>query len=139
MIFDPKESLSFSGSTGPYLQYTGARISSILRKFDRRAGEFAGGTFRSGLLEQADEWQMIKQMAGYPETVVQAAEQLNPSILTSALFELAQAFNHYYHHNPVLHNENPDLVVTRITLARTVRQVLYNGMRLIGIPFLDRM
>jgi len=139
MIFDPKESLSFSGNTGPYLQYTGARISSMLRKFNQRAGKFQGGTFKSELLEQPDEWLMVKQMAGYPETVVQAARELNPSILTAALFELAQTFNHYYHHNPVLHNEDRNLVVSRITLAQTVRQVLYNGMRLIGIPFLDRM
>jgi arginyl-tRNA synthetase len=139
MIFDPKESLSFSGNTGPYLQYTGARISSMLRKFDARAGQFEGGTFKPELLEQPDEWLMIKQMAGYPETVVQSARDLNPSVLTAALFELAQTFNHYYHHNPVLHNEDRDLVVSRITLAQAVRQVLYNGMRLIGIPFLDRM
>ena len=139
MIFDPKESLSFSGNTGPYLQYTGARISSILRKFEARAGRFEGGTFSSGLLKQADEWLMVKQMACFPENVAQAARELNPSILTAALFDLAQTFNHYYHHNPVLHNEDRDLVASRIALAKTVRQVLYNGMRLIGIPFLDRM
>ena len=139
MVFDPKESLSFTGNTGPYLQYTGARISSMLRKFENRAERFEGGTFRSGLLQQPEEWLMVKQMAGYPESVLQAAGELNPSILTAALFDLAQSFNHYYHHNPVLHNEDRDLVVSRITLARAVRQVLYNGMRLIGIPFLDRM
>jgi arginyl-tRNA synthetase len=139
MIFDPGESLSFSGNTGPYLQYTGARISSMLRKFNERAGEFQAGALKPELLEQPDEWLMVRQMAGYPETVVQAARELNPSILTAALFELAQTFNHYYHHNPVLHNMDRDLVVSRITLAQAVRQVLYNGMRLIGIPFLDRM
>jgi len=139
MIFDPKESLSFSGNTGPYLQYTGARISSILRKFEQRAGEFRGAAVQPELLQQPDEWLMVKQMAGYPETVVQSAGDLNPSFLTAALFELAQTFNHYYHRNPILHNENPDLVVSRITLARAVRQVLGNGMRLIGTPLLDRM
>jgi arginyl-tRNA synthetase len=139
MIFDPKESLSFSGNTGPYLQYTGARISSMLRKFSARAGQFAGGAFTAGLLEQPDEWLMVKQIASYPEAVVQAANELNPSCLTTALFELAQTFNHYYHQNPVLHNENRDLVVSRIELAKAVRQVLFNGMCLIGVPFLDRM
>jgi arginyl-tRNA synthetase len=139
MIFDPKESLSFTGNTGPYLQYTGARISSMLRKFDARAKRFEGGAFRSELLEQPDEWLMVKQMAAYPDAVVQAAGELNPSILTAAAFELAQTFNHYYHRNPVLQNEDRDLVVSRITLAQAVRQVLYNGMRLIGIPFLERM
>jgi arginyl-tRNA synthetase len=139
MIFDPGESLSFSGNTGPYLQYTGARISSMQRKFEKRTGRFEGGTFRAELLDQPDEWLMVKQMAGFPESVVQAARELNPSVLTAAVFDLAQTFNHYYHHNPVLHNENQDLVVSRITLAKAVRQVLYNGMQLIGIPFLERM
>ncbi|MBA7559088.1 Arginine--tRNA ligase [subsurface metagenome] len=139
MIFDPKESLSFSGSTGPYLQYTGARISSMLRKFNDRKLEFQGGVFKPELLTQSDEWSIVKQMASYPESVIQAARELNPSIVTTALFELAQTFSHYYHDNPVLHNENPDLVVSRITLTQAVRQVLANGMDLIGVPFLDRM
>ncbi len=139
MIFDPKESLSFSGSTGPYLQYTGARISSMLRKFNERQLEFRDGVFKPELLTQPDEWSIVKHMASYPESVIQAARELNPSIVTASLFELAQTFSHYYHDNPVLHNENPDLVVTRITLAGAVRQVLANGMGLIGVPFLDRM
>jgi arginyl-tRNA synthetase len=139
MIFDPKESLSFSGSTGPYLQYTGARIASMLRKFNERKSEFRGGVFKPELLSQSDEWLIVKQMASYPDSVIQAARELNPSIVTAALFELAQTFSHYYHDNPVLHNEDPNLVVSRITLAKAVRQVLANGMGLIGVPFLDRM
>jgi arginyl-tRNA synthetase len=139
MIFYPKESLSFTGNTGPYLQYTGARISSMLGKFEQRAERFEGGAFDPELLGQPDEWLMVKQMASYPEAVAQAATEFNPSILTTALFDLAQTFNHYYHHNPVLHNEDRNLVASRITLARAVRQVLYNGMGLIGVPFLDRM
>jgi arginyl-tRNA synthetase len=139
MIFDPKESLSFSGSTGPYLQYTGARISSMLRKYNERRNEFQGGVFKPELLTHPDEWLLVKQMASYPESVGQAARELNPSIVTAALFELAQTFSHYYHDNPVLHNEDPNLVISRITLAQAVRQVLANGMVLIGVPFLDRM
>jgi len=139
MIFDPKESLSFSGSTGPYLQYTGARISSMLRKFNERKLEFQGGVFKPELLTLPDEWLIVKQMASYPESVFQAARELNPSIVTAALFELAQTFSHYYHDNPVLHNEDLDLVVSRITLTQALRQVLANGMDLIGVPFLDRM
>ncbi len=139
MIFDPRESIAFTGSTGPYLQYTGARISSMLRKFGERKDRFREGTFRPELLVQEDEWKLVKQMALYPEIVVQAARKLDPSIVTAHLFDTAQIFSHYWHENPVLHNENPDLVVSRITLVQTVRQVLYNGMRLIGVPFLDRM
>jgi arginyl-tRNA synthetase len=139
MIFDPKESLSFTGNTGVYLQYSGVRISSLMRKYDERFQKFKGGVFKPELLDQADEWSLVKQVASYPESVVQAAAELNPSILTTALFELAQTFNRYWHSTPFLHNRDADQVVSRITLCRMVRQVLYNGMRLIGVPFLDRM
>ena len=139
MIFDPKESLSFTGNTGVYLQYSGVRISSLMRKYEERAGKFEGGVFKPDLLDQADEWSLVKQLASYPETVAQAAAELNPSILTNALFELAQTFNRYWHHTPFLHNEDADLVISRIRLCSAVRQVLYNGMQLIGVPFLDRM
>jgi arginyl-tRNA synthetase len=139
MIFDPKQSLSFTGNTGVYLQYSGVRLSSLLRKFEERSRHFGGGVLRAEILDQADEWLLAKQLASYPESVVQAAAELNPSILATTLFELAQTFNHYWHSTPFLHNDDADLVVSRVALCRTVRQVLYNGMGLMGIPFLDRM
>jgi len=139
MIFDPKQSLSFSGNTGPYLQYSGARISSMLRKYEQRAAEFADGSFKAEILEQSDEWLLVRQLASYPEIVIQAARELNPSLVAGAVFEMAQTFSHYYHDNPVLHNDDHDLVVSRIMLARAIRQTLSNGMRLIGVPLLDRM
>ena len=110
----------------------------MLRKFNERKLEFQGGVFKPELLTLPDEWLIVKQMASYPESVFQAARELNPSIVTAALFELAQTFSHYYHDNPVLHNEDLDLVVSRITLTQALRQVLANGMDLIGVPFLDR-
>jgi arginyl-tRNA synthetase len=138
-IFDPKESISFTGSTGPYLQYTGARISSMLRKFAERAERFRAGELRAELLAAPEEWELIKSMAAFPETVAQAARELNPSLLATHLFELARTYASYYHDHPVLHNEDPALVVSRIRLAEAVRQVLACGMGLIGVPFLERM
>ena len=139
MIFDPKESISFAGATGPYLQYAGARISSMLRKFAERAERFRGGEFRAELLAAGEEWELIKSMAAFPETVAQAARELNPSLLTTHLFELARTYASYYHDHPVLHNEDADLVVSRIRLAEAVRRVLASGMALIGVPFLEKM
>jgi arginyl-tRNA synthetase len=139
MIFDPKESIAFTGATGPYLQYTGARISSMLRKFAERAERFRAGELRAELLSAPEEWELTKSMAAFPETVTQAARELNPSLLTTQLFELARAFASYYHDHPVLHNEDPGLVVSRIRLAEAVRQVLACGMALIGVPFLEKM
>jgi arginyl-tRNA synthetase len=139
MVFDPQESISFSGATGPYLQYSGARIASMLRKFAERAERFRGGTLRPELLAAPEEWELSKAMASFPETVAQAARELNPSLLATHLFELARTYSSYYHDHPVLHNEDPDLVVSRIRLAEAVRQVLANGLALIGVPVLERM
>jgi arginyl-tRNA synthetase len=139
MIFNPAESISFSGNTGPYLQYTGARISSMLRKFRERREQFSGGTLRPELLSEPVEWQLVKRLAALPETVAQATRDLNPALLTAYLFELARLYNGYYHEHQVLQNEDSDLVVTRIALARAVVQVLKNGCALIGVPFLEAM
>lgn len=139
MVFDPAESISFNGNSGPYLQYTGARISSMLRKYEERKDQFAAGRLDTTLISDGDEWDLIKLLSAFPETVQLAARDLNPGILTTYLFDVAKTFSRYYHDHPVLHNENPDLVVTRICLARAVVTVLRNGMKLICVPFLERM
>ncbi len=139
MIFDPKKSISFNGSTGPYLQYTCARISNMLRKYEERKETFGAGKFIPKLLTVQDEWTLVKGISDFQETVESAARDYNPSIVAGYLYELAKVYSHYYHENPVLHNEDADLVVTRITLTRAVLQVLKNGLELINVPFLDRM
>ncbi len=139
MTFDPKESISFNGNTGPYLQYTGARISSMLRKFEERREKFSGGTFSAEALSLPDEWEIAKSLALFPETVVAAARDLNPSVLTAFLFELCKNFSRYYQDNPVLRNEDAVIVQSRIALVRGMAQVVKNGLELLGIPFLQAM
>lgn len=139
IIFDPKETIAFNGNTGPYLQYTGARISAMLRKYEQRKKEFAEGDFQPELLTVEDEWSLIKLIGSFAESVEQAANELNPAAVASYLYELAKTFSRYYHENPVLHNADPHLVVTRITLVKTLLQVMKNGFKLIGIPFLEKM
>jgi len=139
MTFDPKESISFTGATGPYLQYTGARISSMLRKFEERKASFSKGTFSGASISLPVEWEIAKALASFPEVVAQAARELNPSVLTSYLFDLCKSYSGYYQENPVLRNENPDIVVSRIALVRGMEQVLRNGLALLGIPFLEAM
>jgi arginyl-tRNA synthetase len=139
MIFNPEESISLTGNTGPYLQYTGARISSILRKFEERREKYAAGKNDPALLTVADEWEIVKQLAQFPDYVELAGAELNPSLITLYLYELSKIFSRYYHDNPVLHNENPDIVVTRIGLLKAIVTVFENGFELVGIPFLDKM
>ena len=139
MIFNPSESLSFNGNTGPYLQYMGARISSMLRKFNDMRSEFEGIEADASLLKVEDEKELIKLLISWPETVEAAARDYNPSALTAAMYEIAKTFSRFYHDNPVLNNEDKVLAVSRMKLSEAVLQVLKNGFGLIGIPFLDKM
>ncbi len=138
MVFDPKESISFTGNTGPYLQYMGTRISSMLRKFDAMGEGFAG-RFRAELLQDGDEWEIVKLLGSYPDVVERSGAEYNPSLVTAYLYDLSRTFSRYYHDNPILHNPDPDLVATRVRLCRAVAQVLQNAFGLVAIPFLERM
>jgi len=139
MVFDPKKSISFNGDTGPYLQYMGARLSSMLRKYDASIEQYGGGTFLPELLQVDEEWELVKKIASLPEVVEKAGTEYNPSYLTEYLYDLGKVFSRYYHDNPVLHNEDRDLVESRLTLVRAVRQVLVNSLPLVCIPFLETM
>ena len=139
MVFNPRDSLSFTGDTGPYLQYTGARLSGILRKFSERRDRYAPGRLDCSLFTVEDEWDLVKQFAEFPQTVARTAAQLDPSLLTGYLFDCAKKFARYYHENQVLGNDDPHLVRTRIELVKAFLTVLKNGFELIGIPFLEAM
>ena len=137
MVFDPVDSIAFNGNTGPYLQYTGARISSMLGKYD--ALDDYDGVFDPGLIDEGDGWEIVKHIATFGETIEQAARELNPTIIVTYLYALAKLYSRFYHDNPILHNEDKDLIETRVVLSRAVQQVLKNGFALIGIQFLDQM
>jgi arginyl-tRNA synthetase len=137
MVFNPAESISFAGNTGPYLQYMGARICSMLRKFETEGYEDVG--FNSSLLNLSDERELVKQLALYPQIVAKAGEAFDPSVICSYLYELSRLFSKWYHDNPILKAGDKGLVCARIELSRMVLQVLKNAFALIGIPFLESM
>lgn len=139
MIFNPAESLSFNGNTGPYLQYMGARISSMIRKFEDQKAKFEGIEADAALLTVEDEKTLIKMLISYPEVVEQAAADLNPSVLAAFLYDLAKTYSRFYHDNPILNNEDKAVAVSRMTLSTAILQVFRNGFELIGIPFLEKM
>ncbi|MDR3341369.1 MAG: arginine--tRNA ligase [Treponema sp.] len=141
MLFNPQESLAFNGNTGPYLQYMGARISSMLRKdaMVRTEGEAVPGTVKPELLSGDAEWELIKTLGTYPEAVSEAAARMDPSLLATYLYELSKAFSRFYHDCPILNAESPDLAATRLALSRGVLVVLREALYLIGIPFLEIM
>ncbi len=137
MLFNPKESLSFNGNTGPYLQYMGARISSMIRKEAGSAA--AAGAVRPELLVQDAEWELVKTLADYPSAVADAAARMDPSALSSYLYELSKAFSRFYHDCPILNAEDADLAATRLALSRGVLTVLRSALELVCIPFLETM
>ena len=141
MLFDPQESLSFNGNTGPYLQYMGARISSMLRKKNEETGgsniAHDAGTF--SLLVSDPEWELVKTLAAYQQAVSEAAAALDPSRLAAYLYELSKCFSRFYHDCPILNAENPDLSAARLGLSRAVLRVLRDALRLTCIPFLEVM
>jgi arginyl-tRNA synthetase len=139
MLFNPKESLSFNGNTGPYLQYMGARISSILRKAGESGAAPAAAEESAALLAHETEWELVKLLELFPALTVKAAENLDPSILVNYLYDAARAFGKFYHECPILGADNPALARARLTLAVCARRVLKNGMELILVPFLETM
>jgi arginyl-tRNA synthetase len=137
MLFDPKESLSFTGNTGPYLQYMGARICSMLRKAGEGSGEEGSADF--SLLVGDCEWDLIKSLADYPSAIKNAASNLDPSHLTAYLYELSKYFSRFYHECPILNCPDPALSKARLELSRAVMYVLKDAFDLVCIPFLSVM
>lgn len=139
MVFNPEESISFNGNTGPYLQYMGARISSMMRKRHEIAGGSGEDDFDPKLLDIPEERELVKLVARYPEVVRKAGADYNPSVVCGYLYELSKVFSSYYHDNKVLTAPTSELARARVHLCRMVMQVLRNAFRLVGIPFLEKM
>lgn len=137
MIFNPKESLSFNGNTGPYLQYMGARICSILRKAEEAGLTSDNADF--GLLNTEEEWTLIKLLGEYPAVLEKAADTLDPSSVAVYLYEVAKQFSKFYHECPIVAAEDKKLAAARLQLAKSVRTVLQNAMEMILVPFLESM
>ena len=137
MVFNPKESISFNGNTGPYLQYTGARLSSILRKYKEEGKTET--EFKGELLTNEDEKTLLTLIASFPQYVKKAADGFDPSVIATYLYEVAKTFSHYYHDNRILNAETDELIQARVSLCEMILQVLKNGFKLIGVPFLDVM
>ena len=127
ILFDPTKAISFEGDTGPYLQYTHARASSVLRKAMKKA--------KAGTLD-AQELPMIRKLAEFPEAAAKAAKELKPNIITTYLAELAALFNSYYHENKIIGSDSEE---AKLALVAAVKGVLGLGMKLLNIEPIERM
>lgn len=139
MLFNPKESLSFTGDTGPYLQYMGARIASILRKAENDGVQPDGSESSVALLSSAEEWDLIKRLGDFPSVTAKAADALDPSVMTGYLYDVCRLFSRFYQQCPILAAENAGLVKARLFLANCTLTVLRSAMDLVLVPYLEKM
>ncbi|MDO8593158.1 MAG: arginine--tRNA ligase [bacterium] len=143
IAFDLNESVSFNGSSGPYLLYTYARIQSIIRKSNskseaRNSKQIQNPKSKIQNLSDAKEQRLIVKLAMYPEAVASAGKNYDPSEAAKYLFELAQEFNNYYHAVPVL-KAKAEIRMARLALCGVIGQTVKNGLRLLGIETVEEM
>jgi arginyl-tRNA synthetase len=135
IIYNPIEAISFEGSTGPYVQYAHARISSILLEETPLSPE---KTNLKELREQ-EEKELILKILSYPEIVKHASQFRNPSMVCTYLVELAHSFNSFYHKHKILRAESEEIKMARLVLIKSVQIVLRNGLLVLGIKAPDKM
>ena len=134
ILFDPQASVDFQGNTGPFVQYTFARIQSILRKAD-----FDHSKTVSGIDLHEKEKELIKQLELYPEVIQQAAKNYSPAIIANYTYDLVKEFNSFYQNVSILGEENKDKKIFRVQLSKKVADTIASAFRLLGIDVPERM
>lgn len=138
MLFNPEESIDFNGNTGPFIQYTYARIRSVLRKAIDQ-GIRLPNCLKKEIPISTKEEELIQSTALFPSIVKQAAEELQPAAIANYCFELAKEFNQFYHDTSILRETNKDLQAFRLLLSLNIAKTLRHGFRMLGIEMPERM
>ncbi len=138
MLFNPKESIDFNGNTGPFIQYTHARIRSILRKAAEKGFEYSASPLPKVELS-AKEIRLIKLLNTFPAKIAEGAQAYSPAVIANYAYDLAKEFNQYYHDTPILKEENEDVLKMRLVLIDTLSAVLRKAMGILGIELPERM
>ena len=137
MTFNPKESIDFNGNTGPFIQYTYARIQSVLRK---AATDNISETFDNANVEPNEkEISLIQRLADFPALVEEAGKTYSPALIANYAYDLVKEYNQFYHDYSILREENADIRAFRLSLSRTVGDTVRRAMWLLGIEVPERM
>ena len=136
MLFDPKESIDFNGNTGPFIQYTHARICSVLRKAEEQGIDYSSHNNTELIAEEAE---LIKSLCDFPAVIASAGENFAPSIIAAYAYDLAKTFNGYYHDHSILREEDAEKRRMRLQLASVVARTISKAMKLLGIDVPERM
>ena len=138
MLFNPEESIDFNGNTGPFIQYTYARIRSVLRKAEDK-GIKLNHNIEAGIQIGLKELQLIKTVAQFPMAIKEAGDNYSPALIANYVYELVKDFNQFYHEFPMIAEENAELRNLRLVLAETIGKTIKTGMKLLGIDVPERM
>ena len=138
MLFNPEESIDFNGNTGPFIQYTHARIRSILRKAAAE-GITLPAVLADDMPVNEKETDLIQKMNEYGAAVEQAGKDYSPSGIANYCYELTKQFNQFYHDYSILNANTEAEKQVRLVLAANVAKIIRNGMRLLGIEVPERM
>lgn len=136
ILFDPKESIDFQGNTGPFIQYTYARIQSILRKAD---SDVTSTSLSNQIVLHEKEKQLLKQLEQFPEVIQNAAEQHSPALIANYTYDLVKDFNSFYQNVSILGADTDEEKGFRVALSRSVGQTIKNAFRVLGIDVPERM
>lgn len=134
MLFNPKDSIDFNGNTGPFIQYTYARIQSLLAKAGSRSS-----SINDSLVLNEYEKDLISLLSDYREVVSKAANTLSPAHIANYVYEVVKTYNAFYQNNPILNNENQDLKELRLYLSELTAEVIKKCLSLLGIGVVNRM
>lgn len=139
MMFNPEESIDFNGNTGPFIQYTHARIQSVLRKAAGKKLEVKSHFDELPTCVSIKEKELMKRISQFPATIKEAGANFSPAIIANYCFELAKEFNQFYHDHPILAENESTIRDTRLLISATVGKVIKRGMKLLGIDVPERM
>ena len=133
ILFDPKESVDFNGNTGPFIQYTFARIQSLLRKESPKEFDF------ESIELNAAEKEIIRALNDFEDTIAKAATEMSPALIANYVYEIVKLFNSFYQNNPILKNEDENMKNFRLYLSQWVANTIQSSLRLLGIGVPERM
>lgn len=138
MLFNPKESIDFNGNTGPFIQYTHARIQSVLRKAKSEGIDILEALPLNISLNEKEEG-LIQLLSDFASVIKQSGKDYNPSAIANYIYDLVKEFNQFYHDYSILHEENVEVKIFRLALSSAVGKIIKSGMGLLGIEVPDRM
>lgn len=134
MLFNPEESIDFNGNTGPFIQYTYARIQSLLTKANYQSGELS-----KDYQINDNEKELVMTLSNFKEVIAKAAEQLSPALVANYVYELVKVYNSFYQNNPILNQEDKNTVQFRLQISDLTAKTIKKALSLLGIGVVNRM